>query len=111
MLVKYFVLLLFAGYYKCEENICEINACEALDKSQMNLQELIDTLEDNNSNDYLVKLERRLRSLEQPGRENSLLNIHWNYFDCLQCGTLKTQMNDGWSVIMDPANVYQKLGV
>lgn len=60
-------LAVFGKYVKCEVSICDINACEALEKSQMNLQELVDKLEDNNSNDYLVKLERRLRSLEQPG--------------------------------------------
>lgn len=48
-------------------NICEINACQALEQSQMHLREFADTLEDDNTNGYLIRLERRLRALEQGG--------------------------------------------
>lgn len=62
-----YILLLLYGV-KGDEGTCEINACEALEQSQMNLREFADNLEENNTNNYLVKLERRLRSLEQPGK-------------------------------------------
>lgn len=59
-------ILLISGV-NSEDYICDINACEALEQSKIDLQEFIDSLEDNNNNSYLLKLERRLRSLEQPG--------------------------------------------
>ena len=64
-MLLFYVLLISA--VKSEDYVCEINACEALEQSKMDLQEYIDSLEDNNNNSYLLKLERRLRSLEQPG--------------------------------------------
>lgn len=50
------------------QEVCEITACDALTQSKIDLQEYIDNLEDQNTNKYLLKLERRLRSLEQPGK-------------------------------------------
>lgn len=49
-------------------DVCEIDACQALEQSQMHLREFADSLEDDNVNLYLVRLERRLRALEQPGK-------------------------------------------
>lgn len=49
------------------EETCDMTACEAYEKSQMDLRELMDTLEDNKTDSYFQRLERRLRSLEQPG--------------------------------------------
>lgn len=51
-----------------QEPVCELTACQALEESLIQLTEFADKVEENNrTNDYLVKLERRLRSLEQPG--------------------------------------------
>ncbi|KAJ8928928.1 hypothetical protein NQ314_018442 [Rhamnusium bicolor] len=50
------------------DDTCEMNACEALEQSQIDLREFADSLEENNTKSYLIRLERRLRSLEQPGR-------------------------------------------
>ncbi|CAH2000035.1 unnamed protein product [Acanthoscelides obtectus] len=59
---------------------CDITACEALQQSQIELREFADYLEDQNTNSYLMKLERRLRSLEQPVWEISKANERW--IDC-----------------------------
>lgn len=64
--LSYILLLLYSA--KGDEGTCELNACEALEQSQMNLREFADSLEENSTNNYLIKLERRLRSLEQPGK-------------------------------------------
>lgn len=51
-----------------QEPVCELTACQALEESLIQLTEFADKIEEQNrTNDYLVKLERRLRSLEQPG--------------------------------------------
>ncbi|KAG5864266.1 hypothetical protein JTB14_012519 [Gonioctena quinquepunctata] len=57
-----------------------MTACEALERSEMDLKEFSDSLEENSTNSYLVKLERRLRSLEQPVWEISRVNERW--IDC-----------------------------
>lgn len=61
-------LILFAFVKADDGDICEIDACQALEQSQMHLREFADSLEDDNVNLYLVRLERRLRALEQPGK-------------------------------------------
>ncbi|RZC38999.1 leucine-rich repeat-containing protein 15 [Asbolus verrucosus] len=75
-----FILLL--PLVKSEEYLCEINACEALEQSKIDLQEFIDSLEENNNNSYLLRLERRLRALEQPVWKISKLNERW--IECAQ---------------------------
>lgn len=77
-----FLAILLAKFVKNEEFACEINACEALEQSKIDLQEYVDAVEDSNNNSYLVKLERRLRSLEQPVWKISTLNMRW--VDCSQ---------------------------
>lgn len=63
-----YLLVITSTKVKPDDYVCEINACEALEQSKIDLQEFIDSLEDNNNNSFLVRLERRLRSLEQPGK-------------------------------------------
>lgn len=59
-------LLLFAS--ADDGDVCEISACQALEQSQLHLREFADSLEDDNINEDLLRLERRLRALEQPGK-------------------------------------------
>lgn len=61
--------LYFLNFISADDgDVCEIDACQALEQSQMHLREFADSLEDDNVNLYLVRLERRLRALEQPGK-------------------------------------------
>lgn len=68
-----FVSLVFVFIRADDGDVCEINACQALEHSQMHLREFADSLEDDNVNGYLIKLERRLRALEQPGKHLNTL--------------------------------------
>lgn len=71
--IDVFFLILFVFVKADDGDICEIDACQALEQSQMHLREFADSLEDDNVNLYLVRLERRLRALEQPGNSSALL--------------------------------------
>lgn len=53
-------------------DVCEMTACQALEQSQIHLREFADSLEDDNVNGHITRLERRLRALEQPGMYNLL---------------------------------------
>lgn len=68
-------LFLFVSVVADDVDVCEISACQALEQSQINLREFADNLEDDNINDHLTKLERRLRALEQPS-----ITFYFNYF-------------------------------
>lgn len=74
--LPYLTFILFLFTVKGQEEFCEINACEALMQSEMKLKEFSDDLEKDGSQNYLIKLERRVRSLEQPGMYLSIkINI------------------------------------
>lgn len=60
-------------------DICEIDACQALEQSQMHLREFADSLEDDNVNLYLVRLERRVRALEHPGKKFIVFKGYFKY--------------------------------
>lgn len=51
-----------------DKPVCEMTPCQALEESLIQLTEFADKIEEKSRiNDYLKNLERRLRSLEQPG--------------------------------------------
>lgn len=78
MSLKLLLLLFLAVSSKGDDDdlVCELSACQALDKSSIQIKELADRVEDGKkTSEYLTELERRLRSLEQPGRLISILMI------------------------------------
>lgn len=63
LLFFYIVFTSFLTVVTSDE--CNINACDVIDKIK-------DDIDIDNVKSHLINLERRLRSLEQPGKNNTL---------------------------------------
>lgn len=71
---KIFFLSLLSGVFSSRD-VCEINACQAVDlikKDSATIDEV------NEIEKYTIRLERRVRSLEQPGEKKLQINIYYN---------------------------------